>query len=186
MHMGILLLLMAVVLDNPYVQVSKNAAPCATAGKPGCGDRVIVALGAVTFRGKQMQRGDIAVFKATESYSPPSGGDYLEVALKPDHPPVKSPPVMIAPEKNTALYDGDRLFIFEEKLNPGETRERHSHRQRVVVVLNETRLQQWPDGGAEVMKNQVPDDVHFNEPVVHVVKDVGANPLRNIVIELKP
>jgi hypothetical protein len=27
--------------------------------------------------------------------------------------------------------------------------------------------------------------VHFNEPVIHVVKDVGARPLRNIVIELK-
>ena len=173
------------VLDNPYVQVNKNAAPCATA-KPSCGDRVIVALGTVTFRGKQMRRGDIAVVGAADSYPAPDGRDFLEVALKPEHPPVKSPPVMIAPEKNSVLYDGDHLFIFEEKLDPAETRGRHSHRQRVVVVVNETRLQQWPDGSPEVFKNQVPDDVHFNEPVVHVVKNVGANPLRNIVIELKP
>lgn len=177
------------MLDNPYVRVSKNAAPCAAAGAPGCGDRVIVALGDVMFRGRQMRRGDIAVFGAAESadsYAAPTGHDYLEVTLKPGHPPVKSPPVMMAPDKNTVLYDGPHLFIFEEKLNPGETRARHSHRQRVVVVINETRLQQWPDGAPEVFKNQVPDDVHFNEPVVHIVKTVGEKPLRNIVIELKP
>ncbi len=175
-----------VVLDNPYFRVSKNAAPCAAAGTAGYGDRVIVALGEVTFRGRQMRRGDIAVFGAADSYAPPAGRDYLEVTLKPGHPPVQSPPVMIAPDKNNVLYDGAHLFIFEEKLDSGETRARHSHRQRLVVVLNQTRLQQWPDGGPEVFRNQVPDDVHFNEPVVHTVKTVGEKPLRNIVIELKP
>jgi hypothetical protein len=55
-----------------------------------------------------------------------------------------------------------------------------------VVVLNETELRQWPDGGKEIVRPQVPDDVHFNQPVVHVVKTSGARPLRNIVIELKP
>lgn len=133
-----------------------------------------------------MTRGEIAVFEARKSYTPPSGGDYLEVAFKPVHPVVKSPAVLIAPEKNSLLYDGAQFFVFEEKLEPGATRARHSHSQRVVVVLNETRLQQWPDGGSEVFRNQVPDDVHFNEPVIHVVKTVGAKPLRNIVIELKP
>jgi|SRR5580658_190162 hypothetical protein len=173
------------MLDNPYFHVSKNAAPCAAAAAR-CGDRVIVALGDVTFRGKQMHRGDIVVFDATDTYAPPTGRDYLEVALKPNHPPVQSPPVMIAPEKNDVLYDGAHLFIFEEKLDSGETRARHSHRQRLVVVLNDTRLQQWPDGGPEVFKNQIPDDVHFNEPVIHKVKTIGEKPLRNIVIELKP
>jgi hypothetical protein len=56
----------------------------------------------------------------------------------------------------------------------------------VVVVLNQTRLQQWPDGGTMVFRDQVPDNVHFNEPVIHVVKTVGDQPLRNIVIEFKP
>jgi len=84
------------------------------------------------------------------------------------------------------LYDGDHFLVFEEKLAPGETRARHSHSQRVVVVLNETRLQQWPEGGPMVFRNQVPDDVHFNEPVIHKVKTVGEKPLRNIVIEFKP
>ena len=179
-----------VVLENEYVRVSKNVAPCAPAHQAGCGDRVVVALGTVdlvTPRGaRKMTRGDIAVFGAPDTYTPPAGGDYLEVAFKPSHPPVKSPAVLISPEKNSLLYDGDRFFVFEEKLPPGETRARHSHSQRVVVVLNETRLEQWPEGGPAVFRNQVPDDVHFNEPVTHVVKTVGEKPLRNIVIEFKP
>src|SRR5258708_5170906 len=111
------------VLDNPYVQVNSNAAPCATA-KSSCGDRVIVGGGRGGFRGNQMGRGEIAVIPAGDASPPPEGHDYLEVALKPGHPPVKSPPVMIAPEKNSVLYDGDHLFIFEEKLDPAETRGR--------------------------------------------------------------
>ena len=178
-----------VVLENGYVKVSRNAAPCASAVKAGCGDRVVVALGnadLVTPGGaRKMTRGDIAVFETEDSYTPPAG-DYLEVAFKPHHPPVKSPSLLIPPEKNSLLYDGDRFFVFEEKLSPGETRARHSHSQRVVVVLNETRLQQWPEGQPDVFRNQVPNDVHFNEPVIHVVKTVGERPLRNIVIEFKP
>ena len=179
-----------VILENKYVKVSKNAAPCASAGKADCGDRVVVALGTVDLvmpRGaRKMTRGDIVVFQAQDSYTAPTGGDYLEVVFKPFHPPVKSPAVLIPPENNSLLYDGDRFFVFEERLPPGETRARHSHSQRVVVVLNETRLEQWPEGQPAVFRNQVPDDVHFNEPVIHVVKTVGEKPLRNIVIEFKP
>ena len=39
---------------------------------------------------------------------------------------------------------------------------------------------------AEIFRDQIPDDVRFNPPVVHVVKTVGELPLRNIVIEFKP
>lgn len=177
----------SVVLDNAYVRVSRNAAPCAAAGA-GCGVRVLVALGPVQVAGKKaatLARGEIAVFAKGEAHATPKG-EFLEVAFKPDHPPVEGPPVRIAPEKNELLYDGEALSVFEEKLAPGETRPRHSHAQRVVVVINDTKLQQWPDGAAELLRQQVPDDVRFNPPVVHVVKNVGANPLRNIVLELKP
>jgi hypothetical protein len=174
-----------VVLENEYVRVTKNAAPCAAAPAT-CGDRVLVALGDVTLpSGRAMKRGDLMVFKAGEPQVAPASGTFVEVAIKPTRPAAKSPAESIAPEKNAVLFDGDRLFIFEEKLAPGETRARHTHRQRVVIVLNETRLQQWPDGQPELFKDQVPDDIKFNEPVIHVVKNVGRKPLRNIVIELK-
>jgi hypothetical protein len=124
------------------------------------------------------------VFGRGESFSPPAG-EFLEVTIRRTRPPIKSPPVSIPPDKNSILHDGDDFFIFEEKLDPGDTRARHSHRERVVIVLNKTRLQQWPDGAPEVFRDQVPDDVRFNPPVVHVVKTVGELPLRNIVIEFK-
>lgn len=179
----------AVVLENEYVRVTRNGASCAEPAA-ACGDRVVVALGALelaTAGGvRRMARGDVVVVAARERYTPPAGGEFLEVVIKPDHPPVKSPGVLISPEKNTALFDGRDFFVFEEKLDPGDTRGRHSHSQRVVIVLNATRLQQWPDGQAEIFRDQIPDDVRFNPPVVHVVKTVGDRPLRNIVIELKP
>ena len=178
----------APVVDNAYVRVVRNAAPCAdTAAK--CGLRIVVALARteITSDGKtrQLARGDIAVFEEPRSYSV-AGGDFLEVAVKPDHPRGARPPAYSPPEKNTLLYDGSDLFIFEEKLDPGDTRARHGHGQRLVVVINDTRLQQWPDNAPMLFKNQVPDDVHFNEPVVHVVKTVGTKALRNIVFEFKP
>jgi hypothetical protein len=61
-----------------------------------------------------------------------------------------------------------------------------THSQRVVIQLNKTRLQQWPDGEAEVQRDIVPDGVTFNPPVIHVVKNVSDLPLRGIVIELEP
>ena len=179
-----------VALENEYVRVTQDAAPCALAAAPGCGDRVIVALGEIELRfgaaSRKMTRGDIAVFKPGESYEPPTGGAFFEVAFKANHPPVESPREIIPPEKNAMRYDGERFFIFEERLAPGDTRPRHSHSQRVVVQLNQTRLQQWPEGEPAIFRDIVPDRAAFNSPVIHTVKNVGAAPLRGIVIEFKP
>ena len=180
----------AAALDNEYVRVTRDAAPCASAAAPDCKDRVIVALGQIDLRSgksrRQLSRGDIAVFKAGESYDPTSGGPFFEVAFKPFHPPVLSPNEIIPPEKNAIRYKGDHFFIFEERLAPGDTRARHSHSQRVVMQLNRTRLQQWPEGQAEILVDIVPDRATFNPPVIHKVKNVGDAPLRGIVIEFMP
>jgi hypothetical protein len=177
-------------LDNDYVRVTRNAAPCATASPSTCGERVLVALGPIQFeqygQPRRLERGQIAVFRWNESYTAPLTGSFVEVSIKPDHPRVQTPPVLIKPEKNELLYDGESFFVFEERLAPGDTRPRHSHSQRVVIVLNDTKLQQWPDGQPEVFRTEVADDVRFNPPATHVVKTIGEKPLRNIVIELKP
>jgi len=177
-------------LENDYVRVMRDATTCASSEPVECGDRVIVALGNIELRfGKsrrKMTRGDIAVFKHGESYKTPSGGSYFEVNIKPNHPPVLSPPEIIPPEKNAIRYDGKRFFIFEERLAVGDTRPRHSHSQRVVMQLNRTRLQQWPDGQPGIFVDIVPDRAAFNPPVIHTAKNVGNAPLRGIVIEFKP
>ena len=177
------------VLDNAYAAVHRNAAPCASAG-PGCADRIIVAFGELSIvpsGGSPVQLGYAEVFVAGagESYEI-HGGEFAEVNLKADHPAVEGPAVAIAAGKNELLHDGNGYFVFEERLEPGDTRERHSHAQRVVLVMGATELQQWPDGADEVFKTQIPGTIKFNPPVVHVVKNIGDAPLRNIVIELIP
>src|SRR4051812_47930645 len=91
----------AVALDNPYVRVTPDAAPCATAAPGRCEDRIVVALGNVEIVAggsrRTMKRGEAAVFRKDQSYQAPSGGQYFEVAIKPDHPAIKGPPEVIAP-----------------------------------------------------------------------------------------
>lgn len=177
------------VLDNAYARVTRNAATCASAQTPGCVDRILVALSNIDVNAstgtRRLVRGDIAVFGDGESYAPPVGGRYFEVVLKSDRPAAKLASEVIAPEKNAIRHDSAGFFVFEERLDPGDTRARHSHNQRVVIQLNRTRLQQWPEGAPEVLRDMRVDEAAFNEPVVHVVKNVGDLPLRGIVIELK-
>jgi hypothetical protein len=125
------------------------------------------------------------VFGAGESYQLPKGGAFFEVVIKPNHPAVASAGKVMPPEKNAVLYDGKRFLVFEERLAVGDTRAAHSHNQRVVIQLNRTRLQQWPEGQPEIVRDIEPDRVGFNAPVIHTVKNVGDLPLRGIVIELK-
>ena len=179
----------APLLENDWVRVTADAAPCASPTLPFCGERVIVALGEVEIvsagSSRRLPRGGILVFGEGEAHEPPRGGPYFEVAIKPGHPPGDSPGELILPEKNQVVHDSPGFFVFEESLAVGDTRARHSHSQRVVVQLNATRLQQWPDGQPEILRDIVPDGAGFNPPVLHTVKNVGDLPLRGIVIEFK-
>jgi hypothetical protein len=180
----------AVVLENDYVRVTRDAAPCAAASAPLCADRVIVALGDLELASgnavKRLVRGDVVVFGPGQTHEPPTGGSYYEVVIKPDHPPVQSPAEIIPPEKNAMRYDGERFFVFEERLAPGDTRARHSHSQRVVIQLNRARLRQWPDGKPQIEVETEPERPSFSAPVIHVVENIGPVPLRGVVIEFKP
>ncbi len=179
-----------IALENDYVRVTRDIAPCASADLPECGDRVIVALGDIELRAagtaRTMKRGDIAVFAAGESHEPPTGGAFFEVDIKPAHPPVRSPAEIIPPEKNAVRFEGESFFVFEERLAPGDTRARHSHSQRVVIQLNKTRLQQLLDGAAPFLVETVPERPSFSPPVIHVVKNISDTPLWGVVIEFKP
>jgi quercetin dioxygenase-like cupin family protein len=191
MHLLLMALLFAQIqqasplLENDFVQVFRNTAPCA-AGTASCGERVFVALGSLEVSGQKMERGDIKVFKSGERYSPPTRGDYLEVAIKPSHPKAVppgagSPP----PPHNKILYDGKDFTVFEEYMQPGEKSVPHTHNQRVAIFLNRTMVQQWTDGADET-RELVPDVVSFRPAVVHASKDVGSIPIRNLLIEFKP
>jgi hypothetical protein len=179
------------LLENEFVRVSRNTAPCAAAA-PSCGDRVLVALGSIEVSGQKMERGDVKVFKKGEHYSPPKSGEFLEVDIKPGHPKAIAPGAGTPPApENKILYDGKEFTIFEEKMEPGEISSRHSHNQRLAIFLNRTSVQQWSNGqsvptGESETRELVPDLVTFRPAVVHISKDVGNLPIRNILIEFKP
>jgi len=177
------------VLDNEYVRVTRDAAPCAAAGRE-CAERIIVALGNMEISSngteRALARGDIAVFGPGQSYELPNAGSFFEVSIKENHPPAMSPGETIAPEKNAIRHDGKDFFVFEEKLERGDTRARHSHSQRVVIQLNRARLEQWPDGEPAKFVETVPERPAFSPPVIHAVKNIGDVPLRGIIIEFKP
>lgn len=178
------------VLDNDYVRVTRNAAPCASAAGPQCAYRVIVALDDldldVAGARRHLARGDIAVFTPEQTHQAPAGVSFFEVAIKPRHPRALPPGAFISPQKNAILYESADFFVFEEKLEPGDTRARHSHSQRVVIQLNQARLQQWPDGEAQKIVETAPELASFSQPVVHTVKNIGDVSLRGIIIEFKP
>jgi quercetin dioxygenase-like cupin family protein len=173
------------LLENDFVRVFRNSAPCAAAA-PSCGDRVVVAFGSVEVNGQKMERGDIKAFKAGERYAPPKNGDYLEVAVKPAHPKVAPPSAGTPPPPgNKILYDGKDFTVFEETMQPGEYGGPHSHNQRLAIFLNNTKVQQWTDGKDET-RELVPDVVSWRPAVVHASKNVGTVPIHNILIEFKP
>ncbi len=178
-------------LENEFVRVTRDDAPCADAA-PGCGDRVVVAFGDLSLNDSKMHRGDIKVFKAGQRYTPPTDGEFLEVAIKPNHPKVAPlPPGAPPPPGNKVLYDSKDFTVFAEQMTPGEISSVHSHNLRVAIFLNRTQVEQWenitaPPTGNGNVRELVPDTVMWRSAVVHVSKDVGTVPISNLLIEFNP
>jgi hypothetical protein len=173
------------VVDNEFVRVSKNSAPCAAAAA-SCGDRIVVALSPIEVNGQKMDRGDVKGFKSSERYSAPKTGNFLEVSIKPGHPKVMplAAGTPAAPH-NKILYDAKDITVFEEKMQPDEYDAPHSHNVRLAIFLNDTMVEQWTDGKDET-RELIPDVVTWRPAVVHASRDVGKVPIHNILIEFKP
>ena len=179
----------SIAIDNPYFKVVRNGALFSSANTPNIGTRIIAALDIIKFKSSRgiinIKRGEIAVFTENEFYEVPKGS-YFEIALKKEHPPLTKPKEWFEPMKNTIIYENAEFRVFEERLNPGDTRDLHSHAQRVVVRLNQVQL---TDPRYSIGKPgtgiQVANTVKFAEPMVHVTKNLSKIPLFNIVIEYK-
>lgn len=181
----------SIALENDFVRVMKNATVKTAADSEIFGKRIVVALTELKYKSnagiKTMQRGEIIVFNP-EEYSSIEKGDYFEVAFKLTHPEPKGPEEWLEPLKNKIVYEDDLFRVFEERLAPGDTRELHSHSQRIVVRLNNVQLTdpRFKPNGAPGEGIQVPNTVKFAEPMVHVVKNLSTDtPLFNIIIEFK-
>lgn len=180
----------SIALENDYMKVLRDAANCTLANTPDFGTRIIVALDNIKFKSNRgtikLKRGAIAVFLEHEFYTMPIGS-YFEIALKKNHPVLTKPSEWIEPTKNKVIYENAAFRVFEERLDPGDTRTLHSHAQRLVVRLNQVQLtdpRNSPNGkpGTGI---QVANTVKFADPIVHETKNISTIPLFNIVIEYK-
>jgi hypothetical protein len=180
----------SIAIDNPYFKVVRDGALFSSANTPTIGTRIIAALDEIKFkssRGKiKIKRGEIAVFTENEFYEIPKGS-YFEIALKKNHPQLAKPSEWVEPTKNKIIYEDNEFRVFEERLNPGDTRELHSHAQRVVVRLNDVQLTdpRVHPNGKPGTGMQVANTVKYAEPMVHVTKNLSKIPLFNIVFEYK-
>lgn len=181
----------SIALENDYVRVLRNTTIASSFDAVSFDKRILIALSDLTYMSQnkayKIHRGNVAVFQPQDSYDQIIG-DYFEVALKKAHPLVKGPDQWFEPLKNTTVYEDAQLRIFEERLAPGDTRELHSHAQRVVIRLNQTQLTdpRFKPNGTPGEGIQVKNTVKFAEPMVHVVKNLSKDvPLFNIIIEFK-
>ena len=177
-------------LENDFVKVMRQSTVGFSNENKTFGTRVIVALSDTKIKSKNtsqiLTRGEVAVFQQNEKYKILEG-DFFEVVFKKNHPAPKGPDDWLEPRKNTIVYEDDEFRIFEERLEGGDTRELHSHAQRVVIRLNEVQLTdpRFKPNGSPGGGIQVPNTVRFAEPMVHVVKNLSKIPLFNIIIEFK-
>lgn len=196
----------AALPDNDFVRVTRDAAPCADGNastkatlagsnsatlagstEAACGgDRILIALSAIELNGGKMERGDVKVFAKGERYTPPAGGEYLEVAVKPNHPRSVLPPKQDPRSPNLhVLYENNDFIVFHESMQPGELGPEHSHFQRLTVTLATTKVEQWTDG-KEAVRDLTADTVGFGPALTHTSKALGPGVLSNLSIEFKP
>jgi hypothetical protein len=180
----------SVALENDYVKVMRHSFVGFSDNHSIYGTRVIVALTDTRIEfnrlSQTIKRGDVSVFQPEEKYKI-TEGDYFEVVFKKNHPMPKFPKEWIEPLKNKIVFENNEFRIFEERLEAGDTRELHSHAQRVVIRLNEVQLTdpRFHPNGTSGGGIQVPNTVKFAEPITHVVKNLSKIPLFNIIIEFK-
>ncbi|MEI6751824.1 MAG: hypothetical protein WCK78_01525 [Paludibacter sp.] len=179
-----------VEINNPYFYVLRNSSANVSTDTSKIGKRVVVALNPIKIKTAKknilLNRGQIAVFQPKETYQVVSG-NFFEVGFKSNHPELKRPEEWIEPMKNKVVYDDPEIRVFEERLEPQDIREVHSHAQRVVVRFNlvqltDPRFHDVPKPGSGI---QIPNTVKYAEPIVHAVKNTSDIPLYNVVVEYK-
>lgn len=172
----------APLIANDYLVVTRESA-----ARHAFSDRcVIVALSrvAVTAAGArhELARGDFLVIPAGTAWSS-GAGDYYLAEIRPHHPPGLAPAQPKPPQKNRLLADAPDFTIYEEALAPGDSRPAHTHNTRLTIVINATTLR----GAGGQSFPQIPDAIKFIPGAANhsSLTNVGATPLRNLVIEFK-
>ena len=97
----------------------------------------------------------------------------------------------VSPEVGTQLlFENERVRVWDLRLAPGESTGLHRHEHDYLyVVIGDGRLQAADAAGNRREASDMQDgDVRFSEvegEAIHEAFNVGAEPWRNIIVELK-
>lgn len=87
------------------------------------------------------------------------------------------------------LFENDRVRVWEMRLKPGESSERHTHRNDYLFVyLAPAQLTLFPDDGAPETSQAHPGGVEYSEVgqgIRHRVQNTGDSEHWEILVELK-
>jgi quercetin dioxygenase-like cupin family protein len=84
------------------------------------------------------------------------------------------------------LLDNDCVRMQFHDVAVGEKTPMHSHPRYAVYVFNTYKARITLAAGSQRMSEHKAGDAFWNEATQHVVENVGASPIHNLVLELKP
>lgn len=89
------------------------------------------------------------------------------------------------------LFENERVRVWDLRLAPGESTGLHAHHcDYLYVVIGDGELEAVDADGSLLHRGPMQDgEVHYRsidgEPAVHEAVNVGQQPWRNIIVELK-
>ena len=87
-----------------------------------------------------------------------------------------------APERNDRLFDNPYLEVMRVELQPGRALPPHEGEGRVVYALSDYTIRFQQDG-QEMERSFSQGDVHYHQPGVHTVENVGSTAAEFVVFE---
>ncbi len=114
----------------------------------------------------------------------------VEIELKKEGNPAVSAsgpldPVKVDPKHYKVEFENPQVRVLRAKFPPGEGTPLHEHKlNRVVVYLNETKLEVTTDGKASVTEKKA-GEVSWGGPAKHSEKNLASGAFEAIAVELK-
>jgi len=84
------------------------------------------------------------------------------------------------------LLNNDCVRVQYHDVGVGKTAPMHSHPAYVVYTLKPFKaLITLPDGTHRISEHKA-GEAYWNPPITHSVKNLGKNPIHNLIVEMKP
>jgi quercetin dioxygenase-like cupin family protein len=84
------------------------------------------------------------------------------------------------------LLENEQVRVIAIEFAPGDTAPWHQHPDHVVYALTDGKLEITDKGKPAVVLEVKAGDAMYLTAVTHMAKNIGTNPLKLIVTELKP